>query len=403
MPELFKMTLVVILFCLFQSCLGSGEQPNNPELENAIFTGAEQTGLYLPLLGDKRVAIVANQTSIVYKTHLVDTLLSLDVQVVKVFGPEHGFRGTAADGEKVESGIDPKTGIKIVSLYGNHRKPTPYDLENVEVVVFDIQDVGARFYTYISTMSYVMEACAENGVKMIVLDRPNPHGDYVDGPVLDPAYSSFVGLHPIPVVHGMTVGEYALMVNGESWLKDGIQCDLKVVPCENYNHNTHYELPIAPSPNLPNNIAIQLYPSLCFFEGTIISVGRGTDLPFQVIGHPEFSLGSFNFTPEHKPGIANHPKYEGQKCYGQYLKGFAEEVLPDSRRLHLDWLIGYYEFFKEKGDFFTAYFDKLAGTDQLRKQLESGLTEEKIRESWSDDLDSFKQIRKKYLLYPDFE
>jgi uncharacterized protein YbbC (DUF1343 family) len=252
-------------------------------------------------------------------------------------------------------------------------------------------------------MSYVMEACAENGIPFLVLDRPNPHGDYIDGPVLDKAFSSFVGLHQVPVVHGMTVGEYAKMVNGEGWLKDGVICDLTVVPCKNYDHQKIYRLPVAPSPNLPNNTAIQLYPSLCFFEGTIISVGRGTDKPFQIIGHPEYHIGSYAFTPRHIPGVANHPKYEGQQCTGQSLAGFADSVLSKERRLFLSWLINAYKLFESRDDFFTTYFDKLAGTDQLRIMIMEGKSEDEIRQSWAADLKKFGQIRKKYIIYIDFE
>ncbi|MEZ5083786.1 MAG: DUF1343 domain-containing protein [Bacteroidales bacterium] len=399
-----KISLVILMHLIFQSCIFSeppqGSKPDNP---GQILTGADQTENYLPLIKHQNIAIVANQTSQIGGVHLVDTLLSLGVNIKKVFGPEHGFRGNAADGQLVSDSVDKKTGLPIVSLYGKHKKPTHEDLVEIDLVIFDIQDVGARFYTYISTMSYMMEACAENGVEMIVLDRPNPHGDNVDGPVLEKEFSSFVGLHEIPVVHGMTVGEYAQMVNGEGWLKDGIKCDITIIPCKSYNHKSRYELPVAPSPNLPNNIAIQLYPSLCFFEGSIISVGRGTEFPFQVIGHPDFGIGSFVFTPEPVPGVSNHPLYEGEACYGQSLEGFALNVLPKDRRLHLNWLIDYYSYFKDKEPFFTNYFEKLAGTDKLREQIEAGLTETQIRESWQEGINAFKEIRKKYLLYPDFE
>lgn len=366
-------------------------------------TGAEQTAQYLPLLHKKQVGLVANQTTTIGTVHLVDTLLSLGIDIRKVFGPEHGFRGSAADGEHVEDEKDQRTGIPIVSLYGNNRKPSAESLDGLDVVVFDIQDVGARFYTYISTMSYVMEACAEKNIPVVVLDRPNPHGDYVDGPVLDTAFSSFVGLHPIPVVHGMTIGEYAKMVNGEGWLKEGIRCDLTVVPMKKYTHKTQYVLPIAPSPNLPNQDAVLLYPSLCFFEGTIMSIGRGTDYPFQVVGHPDFYIGSFVFMPEDKPGIAMNPKFEGRPCYGQNLKGFVDYFKENPKRLHLGGLLDMYAFFKDREDFFIPYFDKLAGSDKFRKQIEAGVTEQAIRASWQKELNQFKLIRKQYLLYPDFE
>ncbi|MEZ5197999.1 MAG: DUF1343 domain-containing protein [Bacteroidales bacterium] len=394
------------LALLFSSCSHAQQFKKEKQSESfgeQVIVGAERTKDYFPLLSGKRVGIVANQTSHIGNIHLVDSLLYAGINAVKVFGPEHGFRGNTADGVEINSGIDANTGIPIISLYGSHKKPTPEDLEDLDIVVFDIQDVGARFYTYISTMSYVMEACAENNVEFMVLDRPNPHGDYVDGPVLEIGFSSFVGMHPIPVVHGMTVGEYAQMVNGEGWLKDSIQCKLTVISCEKYNHNTIYQLPIAPSPNLPNNIAIQLYPSICFFEGTIISVGRGTDFPFQVIGHPDFAIGSFVFTPEEIPGVAKNPKYKGEQCYGQALQGFEESVVAKERRLHLSLLINMNEYFKEKDDFFTAYFEKLAGSDKLKNQINEGFSEDEIRASWKNDLNEFKKIRKKYLLYPDFE
>ena len=267
------------------------------KMEN-IIVGAERTELYFPLLKSKKVGVIANQTSVIGNVHLIDSLVNAGINVQKAFGPEHGFRGNAADGEKVDNAVDSKTGIPIVSLYGANRKPSKESLDGIDIMIFDIQDVGARFYTYISTMSYAMEACAENDVEFIVLDRPNPHGDYVDGPLLEKEFSSFIGLHEIPVVHGMTVGEYAMMVNEEGWLNNQVKCKLKVIPVKNYDHLIKYTLPIAPSPNLPNQTAIDLYPSLCFFEGTIISIGRGTEFPFQVIGHPDFGIGSFAFTPE---------------------------------------------------------------------------------------------------------
>ena len=392
------------LLLILTSC--SNAQQRNNQIESTelkIIVGAERTKEYFPFLVEKKIGIVANQTSLFGNTHLVDSIVSAGFNVVKAFGPEHGFRGKAADGELVNSDVDQKTGIPIVSLYGANRKPADENLRGIDLMIFDIQDVGARFYTYISTMSYVMEACAENDIEFLVLDRPNPHGDYVDGPVLEKEFSSFVGLHPVPVVHGMTIGEYAQMVNGEGWLKDEIKCDLTVVECENYDHNTHYQLLAPPSPNLPNNTAIQLYPSLCFFEGTIISVGRGTVFPFQVIGHPDYMIGSFVFTPEEVPGVAKNPKYEGQVCYGQSLKGYADSILAKERRLHLSWLINFYEFFKDRDDFFIPYFSKLAGTENLKNQIIEGKSEEDIRESWEDDLNKFRQIRKKYLIYTDFE
>ena len=395
---------ILLISLVFFSCMNAQKAEKKENLPNdGITVGAERTPEYFPLLKNKKIGIVANQTSIIGSTHLVDSLLHAGFKIIKVFGPEHGFRGNSADGVQIESGLDSKTGIPVISLYGSHKKPTPQDLTDIDIIIFDIQDVGARFYTYISTMTYVMETCAENNIEFMVLDRPNPHGDYVDGPILKNEFSSFVGMHNIPVIHGMTIAEYAQMVNGEAWLKNGIQCKLTIIPCENYDHHTIYKLPIAPSPNLPNNTAIQLYPSLCFFEGTIISVGRGTDFPFQVIGHPDFAIGNFVFKPEDIPGIARNPKYENQQCYGQSLKGFAESVLPKERKLHLSFLINMHDYFKDRDDFFTPYFDKLAGSDQLRLQIIEGKSETEIRKSWENDLFEFKKIRSKYLLYNDFD
>jgi len=395
---------ILVILIVLSSCTNAQQQNKQLEVtDRKIIVGAEQTKEYFPLLEGQKIGIVANQTSVIGKIHLVDSLHNSGFNVVKAFGPEHGFRGKAADGEVVENNMDVKTGIQIISLYGAQRKPSSKNLEGIDLMIFDIQDVGARFYTYISTMSYVMEACAENNISFLVLDRPNPHGDYVDGPVLEKKHSSFVGLHPVPVVHGMTVGEYAQMVNGEGWLKGRIKCDLTVVACENYDHRIIYKLPIAPSPNLPNNTAIQLYPSLCFFEGTFISVGRGTEFPFQVIGHPEYFLGSFTFTPKEIPGVAKYPKYEGELCFGESLSAYSDSIMNTERRLHLNWLIDVHDYFKESGNFFTHYFVKLAGTNNLQIQIFNGKTEEEIRASWQDDLNKFRQIRKKYLIYTDFE
>jgi len=395
---------ILVILIVLSSCTNAQQQNKQQEVtDQKIIVGAERTKEYFPFLVEKKIGVVANQTSLIGNTHLVDSIVSAGFNVVKAFGPEHGFRGKAADGEHVENAIDRKTGIQIVSLYGANRKPSAESLEGIDLMIFDIQDVGARFYTYISTMSYVMETCAENEIEFLVLDRPNPHGDYIDGPVLEKEFSSFVGLHTVPAVHGMTVGEYAQMVNGEGWLKEGIKCDLTVISCENYDHQTHYELPVPPSPNLPNNTAIQLYPSLCFFEGTIISIGRGTEFPFQVIGHPDYMIGSFIFSPEEIPGVAKNPKYKGQDCYGQSLKGYADNIFLKDRRIHLNWLTDMHEYFKDRDDFFTSYFVKLAGTENLQTQIIEGKSEKEIRESWQDDLNKFRQIRKKYLIYTDFE
>ncbi len=371
------------------------------EAEN-LLTGAERPGAYLPLLYKKRVAVVANQTSMVKGQHLVDFLLENKVNVLKVFAPEHGFRGDASAGEAVKSSTDKKTGLPIISLYGNNKKPSAEQLSDIDIVVFDIQDVGARFYTYISTLTYVMEVCAENSKKLVVLDRPNPHGYYVDGPVLKPGFESFVGLHPVPVVHGMTVGEYARMVNGEGWLKNGKKCALDIVKCIGWDHNMAYSLPVKPSPNLPNKWAVSLYPSLCFFEGTNVSVGRGTDKPFERIGAPYFTESSDTFIPVSKPGAVN-PPYKGKTCYGFDLTNFAMYYVHGLGELYLLWLIESYKMAPDKGQFFNSFFDKLAGTDQLRKDIIAGKSSEEIKASWEYELIAYKQMRLKYLLYDDFD
>ena len=385
-------TYGIMLFLVISCTATSGKK--NPD---TLRTGAERTKLYLHLLKDQKVGFVGNHTSMIGHTHLVDSLLKLGINIVRVFSPEHGFRGNADAGAVIASGIDQKSGLPVISLYGDHKKPTKDDLKDIELFIFDIQDVGVRFYTYISTMTYVMEACAENNIPLIILDRPNPNGHYVDGPVLDTTFRSFIGLHAVPVVHGMTVGEYARMLNGEGWLENGLQCDIKLIPVENYTHHTFYELPVNPSPNLKNMNAIYLYPSLCFFEGTIVSVGRGTKHPFEVFGHPDFAIGSYVFTPESMKGAGN-PKYEGQNCYGTSLISYTKTSgIP--YQINLSWLFNYYDYFKEKDGFFNSYFDKLAGTDKLRKKIENGISKEEIKISWQDDLNAFKKIRKKYLLY----
>ena len=374
-------------------------RPNN----NIVRMGAERTEVYLPLLQNKRVALVVNQTSTIGDTHIADALLHQGVQVVKVFAPEHGFRGKADAGEKVSNSRDVKTGLPIVSLYGKNKKPNAEMLAGIDAVIFDIQDVGARFYTYISTMHYVMEACAENNIEVLVFDRPNPNGHFVDGPVLDLAYQSFVGMHKIPIVHGMTVGELAKMINGEGWLANGLRCRLTVIPCEGYDHETFYELPIKPSPNLPNSHSIYLYPSLCLFEGTAISVGRGTDQQFQVIGDPKLYGYPFRFTPVSKSG-AKYPKHENKTCYGQDLSTLSLEALRAERQFNLSYLLDIYKAYPDKATFFNKnnFFDKLAGNATLQNQIKSGMTESQIRDSWRYELDYFKYKRKNYLLYPDF-
>lgn len=389
--SLFEGTLLCVMLLFLVSSVHA----------QSIVTGAERTNIYLPLLQDKKVAIVANPTSIVLRDnhtniHLVDTLLSRGVNVVSIFCPEHGFRGQAEAGASINSEVDARTKLPIVSLYGRNKKPTAEQLKGIEVMIFDLQDVGCRFYTYISTLHYVMEACAEQHIMVIVLDRPNPNGHYVDGPVLDMKYQSFVGMHPVPIVYGMTIGEYAQMINGEYWLKDSLQCSLVVVPLQNYTHASHYSLPVAPSPNLQTDQAIALYPNLCLFEGTSISVGRGTSWPFEVVGSFNFKSKDFSFTPHPIKGVSENPPCKNQKCYGLDLR----KVTP-MNKFSLKYLITLYQGSKSKETFFlkSNFFEKLAGNGQLRHQIQQGLSEEEIRATWQPALDNFKQIRQRYLLY----
>ncbi len=368
-----------------------------------ILPGARLMSNYLPLVQGKRVAVVANHTTLVGSKHLVDTLLSAGVTVKKIFSPEHGFRGDIEAGELIGNYTDKVTGLPVISLYGGSKKPKPADLSDVDVVIFDLQDVGVRFYTYISTMHYVMEACAENNKPLIILDRPNPNGFYVDGPVLDTAYRSFVGMHPVPLVHGMTIGEFAQMINAEGWLKGKIQCNLTVIPCRGYTHSMTTALPVRPSPNLPNHLSILLYPSLGLFEGTVVSVGRGTDYPFQVFGFPNFPDKGFRYIPVEKRGASLNPPYKGKPVYGIDLRDYSVNYFLDRREIILDWLIYSYNNYPEKDKFFNNFFNLLAGTSVLRQQIENGLTPSEIRATWQPALEQFKLLRKKYLLYPDFE
>lgn len=386
--SLFAIAFIIYIFSAFPSA-GAKKYP---------VPGAYRIELYKRLIEGKTVAVVANQTSMVGKTHLVDTLLSIGTNIKEIFSPEHGFRNLADAGEKIENSKDPETGISLISLYGSHTKPSKEDLTTIDIVIFDVQDVGVRFYTYISTLHYVLEACAENHIKCIVLDRPNPNGFYFDGNIMDTAYRSFVGLDPVPVVHGMTVGEYAQMANGEGWLKGGIKCDLTVIKCKDYIHKTLYDLPVKPSPNLPNQNSVYLYPSICFFEGTSISLGRGTPYPFQVYGSPELPDKGFSFTPESVPG-AKKPPLLGVKCYGTDLRDAIQKELVPKSQINLEWVITAYNSFPEKDKFFTNYFDVLAGGPGLREQIQKGMTSEQIRETWKDGLKKFGKIREKYLLY----
>jgi uncharacterized protein YbbC (DUF1343 family) len=361
-----------------------------------LATGADQLDKLLPLLKDKRVALLVNNTSLIGKSHLADTLLDSGVIIKKIFAPEHGFRGTSDAGEQVKDGVDVRTGIPLISLYGKNKKPTSEQLQDIDIVVFDIQDVGVRFYTYISTMHYVMEACAENNKILIVLDRPNPNGSYIDGPVLEPEFRSFLGMHTIPLVHGLTVGELAQMINGESWLADQRKCLLKVITMLHWTHSDSYSLPAKPSPNLPNDQAIRLYPSLGLFEGTVISVGRGTEMPFQILGHPDLQNMPFEFTPVSIPGMSKNPPHENKICHGIDLRSISFEP-----HLTLKYLLDFYQAFPDKNKFFdNASFDKHMGTSKMRQQIVSGLKEDEIRASWQPDLEKYKHIREKYLLYP---
>jgi uncharacterized protein YbbC (DUF1343 family) len=356
-----------------------------------LVLAAERTDVYLHHLENKKVGVVGNQTSMIANTHLIDSLLSLGIDVVKVFSPEHGFRGKADAGAIIEDGIDVKTEIPIISLHGKNKKPKAEQLQGIDILVFDIQDVGVRFYTYISTLHYVMEAAAESNIKVIVLDRPNPNGHYVDGPILDTAFQSFVGMHPIPIAHGMTIGEYAKMINGENWI--ATKCELIVIEMENYTHNTNYDLPIKPSPNLPNARSVNLYPSLCLFEGTTISIGRGTDYPFQHFGAP-YLESNYSFMPKSGEG-SKYPKHEDIMCFGTDLR-FQEDHLT---ALNLNWVIETFKQCSEKEEFFNNFFNTLAGTDKLKKQIIAGMTAREIKASWQEGLEEFKKIRNKYLIY----
>ena len=397
MQKFFSFLIIFILVCV-EGKSQFYSKKNIINAEDAI-VGASRLELYLPLLEGKDIAVVANQTSIFNNTHLIDTLISTNVNVKKIFTPEHGFRGTADEGAHINNSIDEKTQLPIISLYGKNKKPNSEQLEDIDVLLFDLQDVGTRFYTYISTMTYVMEAAAENDILVIVLDRPNPNGFYIDGPVLEKENSSFVGLHQVPVVYGLTIGEYAQMANGEYWLKDSLQCELTVIPLGNYNRNNIYELPVKPSPNLPNWESVYLYPSLCFFEGTTVSVGRGTESPFQVYGHPMI-LSDYSFTPRQAEG-KNKPLHRNTECFGEKLHQYTVDYKTNKDQLNLTWLINAYEQLKDKGTFFNNFFVKLSGTKKLQQQIENGLSEDEIRESWKEDIKKYKKIRAKYLLYKD--
>lgn len=411
---LVTLTILTCFCCKSQSekKVTSSESIEKKSEVKEIILGADQVAEYLPLLKDKKIGIVANQTSVLYlknvdhyengiqekidlRLHLVDYLFQEKIAIKSVFAPEHGFRGKADAGELVKDGVDVRTSLPIVSLYGKNKKPSPQQLEGIEIMIFDIQDVGARFYTYISTLHYIMEACAEANIPLLILDRPNPNGYYIDGPILEKQHKSFIGMHPIPVVHGMTIGEYAQMINGESWLANEVQCKLTIIKLKNYTHQTEYSLPIKPSPNLPNDVSINLYPSLCFFEGTPLSAGRGTEMQFQIFGAPNLSKEQypFTFTPQANEG-SKYPKFKNELCQGKDLRGNKKLT-----KINLEWLIEAYNSTGKQKDFFTPFFAKLAGTTQLQEQIEKGYTYREIRKTWLSGLEAYDKMRQPYLLY----
>ena len=383
----------------FLQCFSADQTQSETVKDEHIIVGAERTDQYIHSLTDKKVGLVVNHTSMIRGEHLVDYLLDQDIDLKAIFAPEHGFKGGADAGAEIDNGMYKST-IPLYSLYGKTKKPSPEMLTDVDVMVFDIQDVGARFYTYLSTLHYAMEAAAENGIPIIVLDRPNPNGHLIDGPIMEDEYRSFVGLHPVPIVYGMTIGEYAYMINGERWLANDIAVDLTVIPCQHFDHNSYYELPIAPSPNLPNIKSVLNYPSLCLFEGTTVSVGRGTTQQFQIYGHPDMQ-GDYAFTPVSRDG-AKYPKHQDKLCHGVDLSQVDSRALKEKSQLDFSFLLDAYQRFDHgKAQFFNDnnFFEKLAGTAQLRKQIIKGLSEEEIRATWQNDLNSFKQTRSKYLIY----
>ncbi|MEJ7780904.1 MAG: DUF1343 domain-containing protein [Daejeonella sp.] len=401
---------IVMAVLTLAACAGGTSKPSNPSdstrtadapAATGIITGAQQIEKYLPLLQGKKVAMAINNTSVIDGKLTMDTLLKRGVNVVKGFGPEHGFRGKASAGAKISDETDEKTGIPLISLYGARNKPSKEDMKGINVIVFDMQDVGVRFYTYISTLHYIMEACAENNVELIILDRPNPNDSYVDGPVREADQVSFVGMHPIPILHGLTFGEYAGMINGERWLANKVVCKVKVIEMANYKHGTPYTLAIAPSPNLNTQQSILLYPSLCLFEGTVISQGRGTQFPFTVLGNPELKgKYEFSFKPVSIPGMSEKPPHQDNACYGLDLRDYDTSIFTKSGKINLTWLKEFYAAYPKKDEFFSAArFDRLAGTKELRKQIIAGTTEEDIRASWEPELSKYKEVRKKYLIY----
>ena len=393
---------VQLIFSIINNSIYPSTKPSKINNTKKISVGANQLDLYLPYLKNKSIGVVANQTSVIFKnnsegkyTHLVDSLVDLGINIKKVFAPEHGYRGLADAGEYVKDGFDVKTGLPIVSLYGENRKPNPEILKDIDLIIFDIQGVGARFYTFVSTLHYMMETCAAMNIPILILDRPNPNAHYVDGPVLDMKYKSFVGMHPVPIAHGMTLGEFALMINGEGWLEKNLKCDITIVQILNYDRKLIYELPINPSPNLPNKKAVNLYPSLCLFEGTNVSIGRGTSMQFQIYGSPYLNKkdSQFKFTPIPNLG-AKKPKHQGNICYGKNLQNsiFLNQI-------NLRWIIDAYKETENKSDFFNPFFNKLAGQETLKEQIKNGVSIKKIKKSWEPELKIFKSIRSNYLIY----
>ncbi len=422
-PSLTKILNTVAIAILLQACGPSTTVAFNPAVPNPykvkaedfdnpkkgkLLTGAEQVDLYVPYLKGKRVGMVVNQTSIIGKETTIDSLLKLGVNIVKIFGPEHGFRGNASNGTHVDDEIDTKTGIKVISLYGKNSTPTKSQLADIDVMVFDIQDVGVRFYTYINTLQHVMEACAANNKEVLILDRPNPNGFYIDGPVLDPQFKSGIGLKPIPAVHGLTVGEYAQMLNGENWLDNKLKCKIKIIKVANYTHDTPYELPVSPSPNLNTPQSILLYPTTCLFEGTYLNYGRGTQFPFTIVGAPALKgKYSFSFTPVSLKGMSESPLFMNQICYGIDLRDYDTNIFRKTKQINLSWIIELYKNSPNKADFFNSSLskqmgtiEKLIGVADFRKQIIAGVSEKEIRASWEPGLSKYKTMRKKYLLYP---
>lgn len=404
--SLYFSTACLFSLLFFTEC--SAQDRKKTAGESSILTGADQTGLYVPYLKGKNVGMLVNPTSEINNVSLVDSLQKSGIKIVRIFGPEHGFRGNASAGAAVNDTIDPATGVQVVSLYGRKSRPAKEDMEGIDIMIFDIQDVGVRFYTYINMLKTIMEVCAENNLELLVLDRPNPNGFYVDGPILDMKLKSGIGMFPIPILHGMTIAEFAQMINGEGWLANGLKCKLKIIPLQNYNHDTPYELPVPPSPNLNTQQSVLLYPSLCLFEGTVISQGRGTYFPFTVLGNPMLKdKYSFSFTPVSIKGMAETPLFMNQACYGLDLRKYDTDIFRRKKQLNLQWLKEFYQAYPQKEKFFDytqsrqmGNFDKLAGTTELRQQIIDGASDDEIRKSWEPGLSQYKEMRKKYLLYP---